>query len=201
MDLNYSVLYSTAVLFGSIFVGGIMILQILIRLTDNKSCAVSILSIVYLWIEYFEEFILSVFSIFLSAFIYYYLDFKFSNQKWFDQYSSIVQLVLIIASIIVMNLLSVKFQHGISKNDKTGLRLLGSIYSITNLVVIEIITGDKSQYTTIVCYVGLMFGRFIFFDTSISSIISDFKRIGKKVVLFPTMVIIVICMFLIYTKQ
>ncbi|WMM26052.1 hypothetical protein RBU61_05085 [Tissierella sp. MB52-C2] len=84
-------------------------------------------------------------------------------------------------------MISNNFSLTISTEEKTSLRLLGSIYAVINLIIIRIIVSDAELDAITICYIGLLLGRFIFFDTSISSIIIEFKNIGRKAILLIVM--------------
>lgn len=198
----------TVILIGTIIVGSILLINILFNISGNEENISDIklfTSKIIYSIEYFEEFSLSIFIVMIGAYLYYYIDNSIRIVKIvkiiFNQYSSIIQIGIIIISIICMNYLSNKFEHCIPKEEKTSLRLLGSMYSVINLILIRIIINEKGLDTTIICYIGLILGRFVFFDTSIETICLEFKKIGKKIVLLPIMGIIVFIMILIYRKN
>lgn len=171
----------TAVYIGFLIAASTLIIQILLSITPNnedKDYTMKLMSKITHCLQYFEEFSLAIFTVMAGA--YFYLEKKNIGRIVFNQYSSGIQIVIIIISIFVMNLLSNIFKHNISIHERASLRLLGSIYSVINLIIIREISDDKSLDTTLICYIGLILGRFIFFDSSTSLIFSEFRKIGAN---------------------
>lgn len=64
----------------------------------------------------------------------------------------------------------------INKEERASIRLLAMFYVILILVVLNII-GDESEYGPVMMYyLGLMVGRFVYFDASFSDFLSAMKN-------------------------
>lgn len=65
----------------------------------------------------------------------------------------------------------------IDKSEKASVRMLGMFYAIIILVYLNFI-GDESEYNPVMMYyLGLMIGRFVYFDASLSDFVDAVKSI------------------------
>ncbi len=92
-------------------------------------------------------------------------------------------LLLLICLSCVLNTLLDKFiipLKGISKDEKATVRMLAMFYVIIILVYLNNI-GDESEYTPVMMYyLGLMVGRFVYFDASLSDFVTAMKNVFKS---------------------
>jgi len=195
--LNSDFFFSTAIVSGVAVATGLLLLYILVNINqyEEKTKSMALFNKATQWVEFLEEFVLSIFVILAGACLYCYLDSTIIETLDFQQYSSVIQIVIII-SIIAMNLISRNFEHSLSSSEKSSIRLLGSFYSVLNLIIIRIITNDNSIDVAIISYGSLLLGRFIFFDSSVSAICKDLKNIGVKIFLFPALIIVTVLIIL-----
>ncbi len=71
----------------------------------------------------------------------------------------------------------------VDKDEKATVRMLGMFYVIFILLYLNTI-GDESQYSPVVLYyLGLMIGRFVYFDASFLDFISALKNMVKNIYL------------------
>lgn len=71
----------------------------------------------------------------------------------------------------------------VDKDEKAIVRMLGMFYVIFILLYLNTI-GDESQYSPVVLYyLGLMIGRFVYFDASFLDFISALKNMVKNIYL------------------
>lgn len=196
--LNSNFFFSTAIVSGVAVATGLLLLYILVNINqyEEKTKSMALFNKATQWVEFLEEFVLSIFVILAGACLYCYLDSTIIETLDIQQYSSVIQIVIIIISIIAMNLISRNFEHSLSHSEKSSIRLLGSIYSVLNLIIIRIITNSNSIDVAIISYVSLLLGRFIFFDSSVSAICNDLRNIGAKIILFPALIIVTVIILL-----
>ncbi|MCR5627968.1 MAG: hypothetical protein K6F99_11650 [Lachnospiraceae bacterium] len=71
----------------------------------------------------------------------------------------------------------------ITKEEKATIRMLGMFYVILILLYLNVI-GDESEYSPVMMYyLGLMVGRFVYFDASFSDFIDALKNCFKNLYL------------------
>ena len=71
----------------------------------------------------------------------------------------------------------------INKDEKATVRMLGMFYMILVLVYLNTV-GDESEYSPVVLYyLGLMVGRFVYFDASFMDFINALKNMLKNIYL------------------
>lgn len=71
----------------------------------------------------------------------------------------------------------------VDRDEKATVRMLGMFYVIFILLYLNTI-GDESQYSPVVLYyLGLMIGRFVYFDASFLDFISALKNMVKNIYL------------------
>ncbi len=92
-------------------------------------------------------------------------------------------LLLLICLSCVMNTILDKFiipLKRISKEEKATIRMLAMFYVIIILLYLNRI-GDESEYNPVMMYyLGLMVGRFVYFDASFGDFISALKNMFKN---------------------
>lgn len=65
----------------------------------------------------------------------------------------------------------------INKDEKATMRMLGMFFAIISLIYLNTI-GDESQYGPVMMYyLGLMIGRFVYFDASFKDFIDNMKKV------------------------
>lgn len=142
-------------------------------------------------IERFYGVIFSGASILSFLGIYYLID-RFvedsSFRPFWDAHKDFLLLVLIVISILFNNFLDrvVVPLKKISHEERSALRVAGMIYVILIFVYIKYIYENNNYDGFIMYFIGLMVGRFIYFDASFK----DFLETMKKAILqIPVMVI------------
>ena len=69
--------------------------------------------------------------------------------------------------------------NAVSKSEKATIRMLGMFYVIIILVVLNYV-GDESEYNPVMMYyLGLMVGRFVYFDASFGDFADAIKAVFK----------------------
>ena len=93
-------------------------------------------------------------------------------------------LLLLICLSCVLNTILDKFiipLKLISKEEKASIRMLSMFYAIILLVYLNYI-GDESEYNPVMMYyLGLMIGRFVYFDASFSDFIDALKALFRNI--------------------
>lgn len=113
-----------------------------------------------------------------------------------SDYNGIVLLVLIIIAIICNNLVDNKLgqdlvnkkvgkslvKHDVDEEIVANLRLLSSIVVLFMLIGFSVFskTSEFSQLT--ICVVGLVLGRFIYFDTTLQRLWKNIKEIAQNLI-------------------
>ncbi len=141
--------------------------------------------------EYFYELIISATSVMFFACAYVVLNhvynlyhgsyqagflgtFLYAWENWKD-----FMLLLMICLSCVLNSLLDKFIipiKGLSRDQIASVRMLGMFYAIVVLLYLNVI-GDESEYSPVMMYyLGLMVGRFVYFDASFMDFIACMKR-------------------------
>lgn len=141
--------------------------------------------------EYFYELIISATSVMSFACAYVVLNhvynlyhgsyqagamgtFLYAWENWKD-----FVLLLMICLSCVLNSLLDKFIipiKGLTRDQIASVRMLGMFYAIIVLVYLNVI-GDESEYAPVMMYyLGLMVGRFVYFDASFMDFITAMKR-------------------------
>ena len=92
-------------------------------------------------------------------------------------------LLLLICLSCVLNTVLDKFViplKRLDKDEKASIRMLGMFYAIICLAYLNVI-GDKSEYSPVMMYyLGLMVGRFVYFDASFLDFIDAIKKAFKN---------------------
>ena len=141
--------------------------------------------------EYFYELIISATSVMSFACAYVVLNhvyslyhgsnhggmlgtFLYGWENWKD-----FILLLMICLSCVLNTLLDKFLipiKGLSRDQIASVRMLGMFYTIVVLLYLNFI-GDESEYSPVMMYyLGLMVGRFVYFDASFLDFLDCMKR-------------------------
>lgn len=141
--------------------------------------------------EYFYELIISATSVMSFACAYVVLNHVYnlyhgSYQAGFlgtflyawENWKDFVLLLMICLSCVLNSLLD-KFIipiKGLSRDQIASVRMLGMFYAIVVLLYLNVI-GDESEYSPVMMYyLGLMVGRFVYFDASFMDFIACMKR-------------------------
>ena len=141
--------------------------------------------------EYFYELIISATSVMSFACAYVVLNHVYSLYHGSDQagflgtflyawenWKDFVLLLMICLSCVLNSLLD-KFIipiKGLSRDQIASVRMLGMFYAIVVLLYLNVI-GDESEYSPVMMYyLGLMVGRFVYFDASFMDFIACMKR-------------------------
>ena len=105
----------------------------------------------------------------------YFRDFASIWEEWKD-----FILLLLICLSCVLNTILDKFiipLRRINKDQKAAVRMLAMFYAIIMLIYLNII-GDESEYSPVMMYyLGLMVGRFVYFDASFHDFVTAVKNI------------------------
>ncbi len=92
-------------------------------------------------------------------------------------------LLLLICLSCVLNTLLDKLViplKRLDKEEKASIRMLGMFYAIICLAYLNVI-GDKSEYSPVMMYyLGLMVGRFVYFDASFLDFLEAIKKAFKN---------------------
>lgn len=150
-------------------------------------------------IQRFEVFSIAVFATLISAYGYSLLRIL-PNYVAISQYESLIILLITGISVLLMNFLSAKFGHQEEIEYITSIRLLGYVYAVLNMLLIRFITGNSLYNPVVICYLGMVLGRFIYFDTAMEKIASDMKGLKKNLPLAVGMLVYVGTMFLLYHR-
>ena len=148
-----------------------LLYEMIISATSVMSfaCAYVVLNHVYSLIQGTSQ------SGFLGQFMYIW-------ENWKD----FVLLLLICLSCVlntILDKLIIPLKR-LSRDDIASIRMLGMFYVIVILMFLNVI-GDESEYSPVMMYyLGLMIGRFVYFDASFKDFIHAMKNIFIKSPLF-----------------
>ncbi|MCR5558046.1 MAG: hypothetical protein K6F75_10865 [Butyrivibrio sp.] len=105
----------------------------------------------------------------------YFRDFATIWEEWKD-----FILLLLICLSCVLNTILDKFiipLRRINRDQKAAVRMLAMFYAIIILLYLNII-GDESEYSPVMMYyLGLMVGRFVYFDASFRDFVTAIKNV------------------------
>ena len=108
----------------------------------------------------------------------YFRDFAHIWEEWKD-----FILLLLICLSCVLNTILDKFiipLRRINKDQKAAVRMLAMFYAIIILLYLNII-GDESEYSPVMMYyLGLMVGRFVYFDASFRDFLTAIKNAFQR---------------------
>lgn len=136
-------------------------------------------------IERFFEMIFSGTSI-LSFLATYYLIDRFvttgSFRAFWDKHSDMLLLVMIILSCVINSCLDrvIVPLKVIDREQKASVRMIGMLYIILIFVYIKFIYENNNYDGFIAYFLGLMVGRFAYFDASFADFIKSVKLAAKN---------------------
>ena len=142
-------------------------------------------------IQRFYEMVFSGASILSFLALYYLID-RFSPQcdfrDFWDDYKDFLLLFMICFSIIFNNLLDwvIIPLRKLSPSERGSVRLLGMLYVILIFLYIKFIYENDNYDGFIMYFLGLMIGRFIYFDASFRDGISTMLESLKN---FPLLIL------------
>ncbi len=142
-------------------------------------------------IQRFYEMVFSGASILSFLAIYYLID-RFSPagdfRDFWDRYKDMLLLFMICLSIVFNNILDrlIIPLKKISKSERGGVRLLGMVYVILIFLYIKFIYENDNYDGFIMYFLGLMIGRFIYFDASFTDGIKTMLDAMKN---FPLLIL------------
>lgn len=139
-------------------------------------------------IERFYEMIFSGTSI-LSFLSVYYLIERFVTtgefREYWDGHKDMLLLVMICISCLLNTFLDriVIPLKNISREEKAGIRMIGMLYIILIFAYIKFIYGNDNYDGFIMYFMGLMIGRFIYFDASFKDFVTSVINASKNTAL------------------
>lgn len=113
--------------------------------------------------------------IIVIMYVYYWLA---KNLLFLEKYLGIIMLVLIIIAILLNDFLDEKLkQDMIMEEDKGNIRLISScsIIMLFSFLKIYFKTAEYDEF--LLCYIGLVLGRFIYFDSTLKEFIRCVKNL------------------------
>ena len=113
--------------------------------------------------------------IIVIMYVYYWLA---KNLLFLEKYLGIIMLVLIIIAILLNDFLDEKMkQDMIKEEDKGNIRLISScsIIMLFSFLKIYFKTAEYDEF--LLCYIGLVLGRFIYFDSTLKEFIRCVKNL------------------------
>lgn len=136
-------------------------------------------------IERFYEMIFSATSILSFLSVYYLID-RFVTtgefRVFWDAHSDMLLLVLIVLSCVINTLLDKLFVRlrMITHEEKGSVRLMGMFYIILIFIYIKYIYENNNYDGFIMYFLGLMIGRFVYFDASFKDFVAALKGAMKN---------------------
>lgn len=125
----------------------------------------------------FFELIFSGLAIFLFVGIYFLIDYyglgPAKSPLW-SKYGSLLLLGMILLSVLLNSFLDqviIPLSY-IEPRERAAIRLIGMFYMIIIFVYIKFIYEDDNYDTIIMYFLGLIIGRFIYFDATLDGFIS-----------------------------
>ncbi len=110
-----------------------------------------------------------------------------NNIFFLEKYLGIVMLVLIILAILINNFLDGKLVQDMLKEEEKGsIRLLSSCSIILIFFFFKFYFNTAEYDGFLLCYIGLVLGRFIYFDSSLEGIKECFR--GLKPYVLPLII-------------
>lgn len=102
--------------------------------------------------------------IIVTMYIYNWVE---NNTPFLERYFGIIMIVLIIISILINDFLDAKLRQDMIKTeDKGNLRLLSSCSIILQFLFFKIYFKTVEYDEFLLCYAGLVIGRFVYFDST-----------------------------------
>lgn len=113
--------------------------------------------------------------IIVIMYVYYRLA---KNLLFLEKYLGIIMLVLIIIAILLNDFLDEKLkQDMIKEEDKGNIRLISSCSIIMLFSFLKIYFKKREYDEFLLCYIGLVLGRFIYFDSTLKGFIRCVKNL------------------------
>ncbi|MDO4938424.1 MAG: hypothetical protein Q4E54_00475 [Lachnospiraceae bacterium] len=127
--------------------------------------------------------------------VYYLINRFYTDEPgktFFNKYSSFILLLLIVFSCILNTFLDrvfVRLNH-VRESERFSIRILGMLYMLIIFGYIKFIYENDNYDMYIVYFLGLMIGRFVYFDASFK----DFAvNVGHALKNFPIMLLALAC--------
>lgn len=144
----------------------------------------------YEMIQAFFEVLISNACIILTIYIYYLVT---SVLAFLEPYSNYLLLLLIVISVIINNKIDEKIgQDMLTAEDKANIRLMSSLSIVLIFACIKIIFDSSDFDELILCYIGLVLGRFVYFDSTWAQFKASIFSLVRHIVPF------VVAMFFTY---
>ena len=149
----------------------LMIVFVKSRFVDKKQRRLFYYEKAHDTIQRFYEMVFAGASILSFLAIYYLVD-RFSPagdfRDWWDRYKDMLLLLMICLSIVFNNILDrlIIPLKKITREERGSVRLLGMLYVILIFAYIKFIYENDNYDGFIMYFLGLMIGRFIYFDAS-----------------------------------
>ena len=110
-----------------------------------------------------------------------------NNVLFLEKYLGIVMIILIILAIMINNFLDEKLvQDMLKKEEKGNIRLLSSCSILLIFFFFKFYFHTAEYDDLLLCYIGLVLGRFIYFDSSLEGIKECFR--GLKPYILPLII-------------
>lgn len=126
------------------------------------------------------EVLISNTCIVVMMWVYYWITEKL---YFMSKFFNILLLILIVVAVIANNIIDNKMEQDmLTKSDKATIRLISSL-SIANIFVYIKFKFETSQYDELImCYIGLILGRFIYLDTTWEQVKISFQSFIKYII-------------------
>ncbi len=146
-------------------------------------------------IQKFYELIFSGNCILFFMTVYYLINRFYTVEPyktWFNQYSSFILLLLIILSCILNTFLDKCLIHldHVNDTERSSVRILGMLYMMIIFAYIKYIYKNDNYDMYIVYFLGLIIGRFVYFDASFKDFVIN---VGSALARFPLMLLALAC--------
>lgn len=133
----------------------------------------------------FCEIVFSGTSILFFVAVYYLIEQHLYVEPYmeiWDKYNDLLLLVLVIFSCVLNNILDRFFVPlQCVKKEIASIRLLGMLYMICIFLYIKIPYQDSNYDSYILYFLGLMIGRFAYFDASFEDFKKNIKRAAQSI--------------------
>lgn len=149
-------------------------------LDDIKNKAKNFVDKPYQISQVIFEIIISNTCIVTMMYIYYWIMDKI---PFIDDFLNLLLLFLIIIAVAVNNIIDKKLrQDMLEKIDKANIRLVSSMSIMLIFIFIRIKFNIVEYDKLILCYMGVVLGRFIYFDLTITQIKESIESFFKYVI-------------------
>lgn len=152
---------------------------------SRKDLAIYRYEYVHNSIQRFYEMVFSATSILSFLSVYYLID-RFVTagefRVFWDAHSDMLLLLLIVLSCVINTILDRVFVplRRIDSSQKGSVRLLGMLYIILIFIYIKYIYENNNYDGFIMYFLGLMIGRFVYFDASFKDFIMTLRNAIKN---------------------